>query len=102
RLPRPGDDRPRPGARRLHRHAADEHAGGTPRTSTLAARSRAASASDAATAYCLGTPLRSEIEARDKSRLGAASDAATQAIAARFGPGPVDSKIQAHIVSIER
>ncbi|MGZ5798079.1 MAG: class I SAM-dependent methyltransferase [Caldimonas sp.] len=75
---------------------------GTPRTSTLAARSRAASASDAATAYCLGTPLRNEIEARDKSRLDAASEAATLAIAARFGPGPVDSKIQAHIVSIER
>ena len=67
---------------------------------TLAARSRAASARTVAIAYCQGTPLRSEIEARDASRLGEATDVAAQAIAARFGPGPVDGKIQAHIVSV--
>jgi len=76
--------------------------GTVPGTSTVAARSRAASARVAAMAYCLGTPLRGEIEARDKTRLDAATEAATQAIAARFGPGAVDGKIQAHIVSIEK
>ena len=55
-----------------------------------------------AIAYCQGTPLRNEIEARDASRLGEATDIAAEAIAQRFGRGPVDGKIQAHIVTIER
>jgi hypothetical protein len=53
-------------------------------------------------AYCQGTPLRNEIEARDKSRLDEATDLAAEAIAQRFGTGNVDGKIQAHIVSIEK
>ena len=53
-------------------------------------------------AYCQGTPLRNEIEARDKSRLGEATDIAAEAIARRFGPGAVDGRIQAHIVTVER
>jgi len=69
---------------------------------TLAARSKAASARIPAVAYCQGTPLRSEIEARDRSRLDEATDVAAAAIARRFGPGPVDGKIQAHIVAAER
>ena len=69
--------------------------------STVAARSRAASPRVPAVAYCHGTPLRNEIEARDTSRLGQATDIAADAIAERFGPGPVDGKIQAHIVTIE-
>jgi ubiquinone/menaquinone biosynthesis C-methylase UbiE len=58
----------------------------------------AASARDAATAYCLGTPLRSEIEARDAALLQLATDRATEAIAARYGNGPVAAKIQAHVI----
>jgi ubiquinone/menaquinone biosynthesis C-methylase UbiE len=73
-----------------------------PLTSTVAARSRAASARIPAMAYCLGTPLRSEIEARDPARLDAACQVATDAIAARFGSGAVDAKIQAHVVSVDR
>jgi SAM-dependent methyltransferase len=73
-----------------------------PRISTFAARSRAASPRDPAVAYCQGTPLRNEIEARDASRLGEATDIAAEAIARRFGPGAVDGKIQAHIVTIEK
>jgi hypothetical protein len=46
---------------------------------------------------CEGTPLRSEIEARDATRLAEATDAATAALAARFGPGPIEGKIQAHV-----
>jgi SAM-dependent methyltransferase len=69
---------------------------------TLAARSRAATPSAPAIGYCQGTPLRNEIEARDAARLGAATDVATTALERRFGPGPVDGKIQAHIVAIAR
>jgi SAM-dependent methyltransferase len=73
-----------------------------PHVHTVAARSTAGSPRIPAIAYCQGTPLRNEIEARDKSRLGEATDLAAAAIARRFGPGPVDGKIQAHIVAVER
>ncbi len=69
--------------------------------STIAARSKATSPLIPAIAYCQGTPLRNEIEARDKSRLAEATDIAAKAIADRFGPGAVDGKIQAHIVAVE-
>lgn len=73
-----------------------------PQIDTLAARSRATSPQIPAIAYCQGTPLRNEIEARDASRLGEATDLVAEAIAERFGQGDVDSKIQAHVVAIER
>jgi ubiquinone/menaquinone biosynthesis C-methylase UbiE len=72
----------------------------SPEIITVAQRSRAASARGPAVAYCQGTPLRNEIEARDASRLGEATDIAAQAIAGRFGNAAVDGKIQAHIVSV--
>lgn len=72
-----------------------------PHISTVAARSRAESPRVPAVAYCQGTPLRNEIEARDASRLGEATDLAAEAIAQRFGRGIVDGKIQAHVVAIE-
>jgi len=68
---------------------------------TVTARSRAPSANEPAIAYCQGTPLRNDIEARGASRLGEASDAAARAIAQRFGSGAVDGKIQALVVAIE-
>ena len=74
----------------------------SPQISTVAARSRAESPRIPAIAYCQGTPLRNEIATRDSSRLAEATDAATEAIAQRFGRGPVDGKIQAHIVIIEK
>jgi len=73
----------------------------SPHISTIASRSKATSAQIPAIAYCQGTPLRNEIEARDKSRLGEATDIAAEAIAEQFGPGPVDGKIQAHVVTVE-
>jgi SAM-dependent methyltransferase len=73
----------------------------SPTFDTLAARSRAASPEIPAIAYCQGTPLRNEIDARDASRLGEATDVAAAAIAQRFGQGAVDGKIQAHIVTVE-
>jgi ubiquinone/menaquinone biosynthesis C-methylase UbiE len=72
-----------------------------PRISTVAARSRAGSARAPAEAYCLGTPLRDELVARGAPGLAAATEVATGAIAARFGPGPVDGRIQAHVASVE-
>ncbi len=71
------------------------------RITTVAARSRAESPRVPAIAYCQGTPLRNEIEARGGSRLGEATEVAATALRQRFGPGPVDGKIQAHIVTIE-
>ena len=73
----------------------------TPQIDVLAARSRARSFRDPAIAYCQGTPLRNEIEARDASRLEEATDVAAEAIARQFGRGEVDGKIQAHIVVVE-
>jgi SAM-dependent methyltransferase len=72
-----------------------------PRIETVAARSRATSARIPAVGYCEGTPLRSEIEGRDASRLAEATDVAARAIAERFGRGPVDGRIQAHVVTVE-
>ena len=72
-----------------------------PQIDTLAARSRAPSPRHPAVAYCQGTPLRSEIETRDKTRLEEATDIAAEAIARRFGRGPVDGAIQAHVVRVE-
>lgn len=83
--------------------ASDLSAGGftgAPQIDTVSARSRAQSARDAAIAYCEGTPLRGEIEARGAGRLGEATSAAAEAIAERFGRGPVDGKIQAHVVTV--
>jgi ubiquinone/menaquinone biosynthesis C-methylase UbiE len=65
-------------------------------------RSRAPSPRDPAIAYCQGTPLRNEIEARDRSRLQEATDRATEALAARFGDGAVDGLIRAIVISASR
>ena len=62
----------------------------------------APSARAAAAAYCLGTPLRNEIEARDAGLLQLAVDRATEAIASRHGEGAVTGKIQAHVIVAAR
>lgn len=75
-----------------------------PRFETMAARSRAESASVPAVAYCHGTPLRNEIEARARADAGLAeaTSVCAAAIAERYGAGPVDAKIQAHVVVAQR
>ncbi|MBL8659625.1 MAG: class I SAM-dependent methyltransferase [Rhodospirillales bacterium] len=65
---------------------------------TIAERSRAPSARHVAIAYVQGTPLRNEIEARDASRLEDVTETAAGMIAERFGAGPVEGKIQGHVV----
>ena len=71
-----------------------------PQIDVAAAISHTDSLADAAAAYCFGTPIRGEIEARDASRLNEAAVAATAILAQRFGQRSADGKIQAKIVSI--
>ena len=52
--------------------------------------------------FCHGTPLRSEIEARDASRLGDVVDAATDTIARRFGAEAVDGRMRANVVTMRK
>jgi ubiquinone/menaquinone biosynthesis C-methylase UbiE len=62
---------------------------------TVAKRSRAPSSREPAIGFVQGSPLRNEIEARRGHSLAEVTDAAAARIASRFGPGPVDGKIQA-------
>ena len=64
--------------------------------------SKASSPRDAAIAYCQGTPLRSEIEARDASRLEHTTATATQALTRRFGNGPIEGRIRAFVITAVR
>lgn len=105
------DDPPRFLARTPHgyhdrqRIRADLALGGfttAPQIVTVAKRSRADSPRVPAVAYCQGTPLRNEIEARDASRLAEATDMAAAALARRFGSHAVDGKIQAHVITIRK
>jgi SAM-dependent methyltransferase len=73
----------------------------SPEIATVAFRSRAESPAIPALAFCQGTPLRNEIEARN-GRLSDATDAAKNAIAARFGAEHVDGKIQARVVTVQK
>ena len=65
---------------------------------TRAEQSRASSPRVPAVAYCQGTVLRSEIEARDAGGLETATDYAAATIANRHGRGEVAAKIQAHVI----
>lgn len=69
---------------------------------TLPMRSRAPSAHEPAMGYCQGTPMRSEIEARDAGKLELATELSTKAITAKFGNGPIDAAIQAIVFTATR
>jgi ubiquinone/menaquinone biosynthesis C-methylase UbiE len=69
---------------------------------TRAGESPAPSAYESAVAYCQGTPLRNEIEAKGPQALEAATQWAARRIATRHGTGAIAAKIQAHVVSAER
>jgi SAM-dependent methyltransferase len=66
---------------------------------TVPKRGRAPSPRDPAIGFCQGSPLRNEIEARDQSRLDEATDAAAEAVAKRLGRGPIDGRLQAHVIA---
>lgn len=65
---------------------------------TLEEASRAPSPRHPAVAYCQGTPLRNEIEARNAALLDLVTDRATETIAERYGDGPVSGKIRGHVI----
>jgi ubiquinone/menaquinone biosynthesis C-methylase UbiE len=65
-------------------------------------RSKAFSPLDPAIAYCQGTPLRNEIEARDASRLQDATQHAAEALAQRFGTGSIEGRIRAFVITATR
>jgi SAM-dependent methyltransferase len=69
---------------------------------TVTERARASEARIPALAFCQGTPLRGEIEARDAQGLERATDAAEREVARRFGTEGVDARIQAHVVVVVR
>ena len=61
--------------------------------------SKAASPLDVAIAYCHGTPLRNEIEARDPDGLERATRKATEALTKKFGAGPIEGRIRACVIA---
>ena len=63
---------------------------------TVTIDSRADSAADLARGYCLGSPVRADIEARGD--LESTTAAVAKALEARFGAGPVTGRMVAHIV----
>jgi len=85
---------------RIRRDLADAGFTSTPYIDTLAFDSRAPSARVVANAFCQGTPMRNEIEARDGTTLERVTDGVTAALVERYGRGPVAGRIQAHVVAI--
>jgi ubiquinone/menaquinone biosynthesis C-methylase UbiE len=65
---------------------------------TRAEQSRASSPRIPAVAYCKGSLLRNEIEAREAGKLESATDYAASLIAERHGSSEVAAKIQAHVI----
>ncbi len=66
---------------------------------TVTHRSRASTAEDSATAFCQGTPMRTEIETRGAPGLEAATRASAEALRQRFGDGPIEGRMQALVIS---
>jgi len=60
--------------------------------------SKAGAPIDPAIGFCQGTPLRNEIEARDAARLQEATTRAAEAVARRFGKGPIEGRLRALVV----
>jgi SAM-dependent methyltransferase len=85
--------------------ARDLGAGGftsAPTIETVAVMSHADDAHAGAVAFCCGTPLRPDLEARASGQLDEIVAAVTRALTARFGTGPFDTKIQALVVSVRK
>lgn len=66
---------------------------------TVTLPSRADAAHDAAVGVCQGTPVRAEIESREADGLQSATEDAAQALVAKFGPGHLESTMQAITVT---
>ena len=72
---------------------------GTITIQTVDRQSIGPSALDLAIGFCQGSPLRSEIEERDPTRLGESTDAVARALLSRFGDGPIAGKMRAHLIT---
>ncbi|HYF08347.1 MAG TPA: methyltransferase domain-containing protein [Acetobacteraceae bacterium] len=68
----------------------------------VARESASPSALSVAIGYCQGTPMRNEIEAHGPEALARATQAAADAIAAQYGPGPVTGPIRAFVITATR
>ncbi len=68
----------------------------------IAKRSYANSHRDPAIGFCQGSPMRSEIEARDPTKLEAVTEVAAEALARRFGQGRIEGGIQAIVFTAQR
>jgi ubiquinone/menaquinone biosynthesis C-methylase UbiE len=66
---------------------------------SLTRESTAPDALAVAIGYCQGTPMRNEIEAHGAEALAAATQVAADAIAARYGSGPVTGRIRAYVIT---
>jgi hypothetical protein len=75
---------------------------GTTSVETLTRESTAPDALSVAIGYCQGTPMRNEIEAHGAEALAAATQVAADAIAARYGSGPIAGRISAHVITARR
>jgi SAM-dependent methyltransferase len=71
-------------------------------TETIGHMAKAATPLDAATAYCQGSPLRSEIEARQNPSLQDATQAVADDLERAFGSGPIQGPIRAHMITASR
>jgi SAM-dependent methyltransferase len=67
---------------------------------TVSATSHGVSARAVAEAFCQGTPLRTEIEARGPDELVRATEAAEAALVQRFGAGPLEGALSALLVEV--
>ncbi len=65
---------------------------------TISHQSTAATPRIPAVAYCQGTPLRNELEARNPDLLDDVTDSAARDIEKTFGSGPVAGKIKGHVI----
>jgi ubiquinone/menaquinone biosynthesis C-methylase UbiE len=65
-------------------------------------RSRARSPFDPAIAFCQGTPLRNEIEARYASRLEDVTKRVSEVLAHRFGSGAIEGRTRAFVITAVR
>lgn len=73
-----------------------------PAIETIAFRSKSINNEIPAIAYCQGSPLKNEIEARDPLRMREAIAVASDALGRQFGKENIDGKIQAHVVTVKK
>ncbi|MBF5045808.1 methyltransferase domain-containing protein [Aggregicoccus sp. 17bor-14] len=86
----------------IRAHLAAAGFASTPSIDVVTFSSRATGPRSVAVAFCQGTPLRNEIDARDATALAAATDAVAEGLTRRYGPGPVEARMQALVVEVPR